>query len=279
MRRLKIVWQVLLVSAVALTGFVLIAGIYLSVDGNREQQQHIANHAADLNASAQDLRYEFLNARRREKDFLLHLEDKYIAQHGEVMADIDKHLTELSAGDSNGTYTQSLSAIREGVANYEKAFDAVVTHWQEIGLTDELGLRGTLRKSVHEVEDRLKSHNLDKLTVSMLMMRRAEKDFLLRLDPKYVEAHAKLAASFATDLDGAGLAPADRDQLKTLAASYAKDFQAVAKTRLDIIALEKALSDAFATVDPIQTDLIDRIGTSYAEANEKAAETSDNALT
>lgn len=277
MRRLKIVWQVLLVSAVALAGFVLIAGIYLSVDGNREEQQHLANRASDLNASAQDLRYEFLNARRREKDFLLRLDEKYVSQHAEVMAEIDKHLTELSAGDSAGSYAQSLSAIRDGVANYEKAFDAVVSHWKEIGLTDELGLRGALRKSVHEVEDRLKSQDLDKLTVAMLMMRRAEKDFLLRLDPKYVEAHAKLSASFASDLDGAPLAPADRDQLKALAASYAKDFQAVAQMRLDIIGLEKALSEAFAAVDPIQSDLIDRIGASYTEANKEAAATSDNA--
>jgi methyl-accepting chemotaxis protein len=270
----KVSWQIQLVSLVALAGFLGILVYYLVADGARAAEQERANRATEIYVIAQDLRYEFLNARRREKDFLLRLDEKYVKQHDEVMQQIDAQLTKLQAADTEGAYADAVNAIRGGVGEYAEAFKAATGDWIKIGLNDELGLRGQLRKSVHEVEEKLKTLSLDKMTIAMLMLRRAEKDFLLRLDPKYVETHAKNAAAFLTDMDATTATVEDRDLIKKLMQAYAADFQSVATTRLGIIDDEKKLSDAFAKVDPLVTDMIDRITKSFTAANDQAVQLS-----
>ena len=47
-------------------------------------------------------------------------------------------------------------------------------------------MQSDLRAAVHAVEEKLAEANLDALTVKMLMMRRHEKDFMLRGDEKYI---------------------------------------------------------------------------------------------
>ena len=266
----KISWQIQIVSMVALIGFLIILTAYLMADGARHAEQSKANAATNTFVIAQDLRYEFLNARRREKDFLLRLDEKYVAQHDEVMASITQHLDELKAADVDGTYLAQIEEIRAGVGVYQSAFKKATWDWTVIGLNDELGLRGQLRKSVHEVETKLKGLGLDKLTITMLMLRRAEKDFLLRLDPKYIESHAKTATGFVGDLAATAIPPSDRDQIKTLIEAYAKDFKSVAETRLGLIEDEKALSEAFAKVAPILTETIDRISAQFNSSSAQA---------
>jgi methyl-accepting chemotaxis protein len=271
-KTLKISWQIQLVSLMAFIGFAAILIVYLSVDGARGREQTHANEATRVYVTAQELRYEFLNARRREKDFLLRLDEKYIADHGKVMAAIGENLARLEAADTTGAFKADVDSIRAGIVEYETAFATLAKEWIEIGLTDELGLRGQLRKSVHDVEEKLKSLSLDKLTITMLMLRRAEKDFLLRLDPSYVERHAKTANAFQTDLGAASVAAGDRDAIAKLMESYAADFQRVAETRLQLVGDEKVLSETFAKVDPIVTAMIERIDAEFESANAAAAE-------
>ncbi|WP_374373334.1 methyl-accepting chemotaxis protein [Dongia sp.] len=271
-KTLRISWQIQLVSLMAFVGFAAILIVYLTVDGARGREQDRANRATDIYVTAQALRYEFLNARRREKDFLLRLDEKYVADHGTVMTAIGENLARLEAADQGGSFTSDIEAIRAGIGEYQNAFVALAADWSEIGLTDELGLRGKLRKSVHDVEEKLKALALDKLTITMLMLRRAEKDFLLRLDPAYVERHAKTAASFQADLTAAGLMPADRDAIAKLMEGYAVDFLRVAELRLKLIGDEKLLSEAFAKVDPIVTAMIERIDADFKAANAAAVE-------
>ena len=63
-------------------------------------------------------------------------------------------------------------------------FAAVVETRKRLGLNENSGLEGAMRKSVHAIEARLKDFDEPRLTVLMLMMRRHEKDFMLRRDPQ-----------------------------------------------------------------------------------------------
>jgi methyl-accepting chemotaxis protein len=269
-KTLRISWQIQLVSLMAGIGFAAILIVYLTVDGARGGEQERANAATGIYVTAQELRYEFLNARRREKDFLLRLDEKYVADHDKVMTAIGEDLARLEAADTAGIFKGDIEQIRAGIGEYQQAFQTLAAHWVEIGLTDELGLRGQLRKSVHEVEQKLKAANLDKLTITMLMLRRAEKDFLLRLDPAYIERHAKTAAAFLADLAATNIFASDRDAISKLMQAYADDFRRVAEVRLRLIGDEKALSEAFAKVDPIVTAMLDKINADFQAANQGA---------
>jgi GAF domain-containing protein len=67
---------------------------------------------------------------------------------------------------------------------YRTDFDAVSGLIMEKGFKD-FGLEGNLRTAIHEVEAKFKAMNRDELSVSMLMLRRHEKDYMLRKDLHY----------------------------------------------------------------------------------------------
>ena len=80
--------------------------------------------------------------------------------------------------------------------------------------------------AVHDIETKLKEGDNPRLTSGMLMMRRHEKDFMLRRDRKYGDDMKKRAAEFTAGLDSANLADAAKAELKQKLADYQRDFAA-----------------------------------------------------
>ncbi|NIP71602.1 MAG: methyl-accepting chemotaxis protein, partial [Gammaproteobacteria bacterium] len=74
---------------------------------------------------------------------------------------------------------------------YGETFLVAVRTAEEMGYNEKEGLQGTLRAAVHGIESKLKEYPDLPLAVSMLTMRRREKDFIMRVKPKYVTAMAE----------------------------------------------------------------------------------------
>ena len=87
--------------------------------------------------------------------------------------------------------------MRTGFDGYVKEFVALAQAETKLGLNETLGLSGSLRTAVHDIEGKLKESNHPRLRAEMLMMRRHEKDFMLRRDPKYLGELKKTASDFA----------------------------------------------------------------------------------
>jgi methyl-accepting chemotaxis protein len=85
----------------------------------------------------------------------------------------------------------------------------------------------------------------------MLMMRRHEKDFMLRRDRKYGEDIRRRAGEFTAALDKADVPDASRAELKQKLADYQRDFTAWMDTALALATDLKAMSEAFAAVEPV----------------------------
>ncbi|MGL5589281.1 MAG: methyl-accepting chemotaxis protein, partial [Aeromonas veronii] len=96
---------------------------------------------------------------------------------------------------------------------------------QKIGLGPEEGLYGKLRAAVHEVENGLKQLDQQGLLITMLQLRRAEKDFMLRSDIQYLERFETLHKSFQDSL--ATLPEAGRGKLEQASKQYRQDFVAL----------------------------------------------------
>ena len=109
----------------------------------------------------------------------------------------------------------------------------VVTALKELGLTQDEGLQGSLRASVRSVEDTLNAQiatgiTLDGLMVEMLMLRRHEKDFMLRKDPKYIASFSEGITSFTAALPTSGLPFLAQREVAALIAAYNTDFNTYA---------------------------------------------------
>lgn len=91
--------------------------------------------------------------------------------------------------DEKGINTTNLTQLHEVTTTYVRLFNEVATQKKKIGLSPEAGLEGHMRQAIHEAESGFKDLKDYKMQTLMLTLRRNEKDFMLRLSPKYVEEH------------------------------------------------------------------------------------------
>ncbi|NMM44485.1 methyl-accepting chemotaxis protein [Rhodospirillaceae bacterium KN72] len=257
--------QITVLSGMALAGLLIVAGAFVVGDSLRKAEGERAFAAASDKELTNAIAYGFLNARRREKDFLIRKEDSYVAKHREVMGKIFADLARLHALPID----DDIQHLVEGLNAYDAQFDKVAESWRTIGLDETQGLMGALRTSVHDVEERLAGYNEDRLTVIMLMMRRHEKDFLMRLDEKYVDRMDKRYAEFQEALPTSSVPAGERAEVDALMQKYLSDFRQAAALRLDLVAQESQLSDLFSATEPA----FDRIAAYFnAQAADALAE-------
>ncbi len=71
--------------------------------------------------------------------------------------------------------------------DYKKIFDSYREEMLKRGLNEESGIEGKFRRSVHELESKLKDIDSKDMLIYMLQARRSEKDYLMRKNDKYVQ--------------------------------------------------------------------------------------------
>jgi methyl-accepting chemotaxis protein len=143
-----------------------------------------------------------------------------------------------------------IESLESTLVQHKADFDAIVAQSTEMGLDETLGLKGELRAAVHNVEERLKAANLDALTVKMLMMRRHEKDFMLRGDDKYIGRIDDRRSEFSDMLPNSGLPDAEQKEISALLDTYQAAFKKYAEKAQFIDAQVAAADETFAKIMP-----------------------------
>ena len=181
---------------------------------------------ADAENHITEIEREVLQLRVTEKDFFSRLDSKYIQEHDAIYTDINVTMAALNEALKNrGLSTQSLSSFESSLDIYKVLFAELVTLQSEIGLTPKTGLYGDLRQSVHNVESILKEQNEAELSVTMLQLRRNEKDFMLRRTQSYLDKFDKNISVFKSQLQSSSLNSQTRSQLVSLADAYQSSFK------------------------------------------------------
>lgn len=176
----------------------------------------------------QRIETSMLTLRRNEKDFLARNDLKYQQQFNANYAKMQQQVTELAQRlQSKGIDNADVFKLAKIFESYQESFNELVSIQQQIGLTPTDGLYGNLRKSVHEAESVLNSLNDDSLLKDMLMLRRNEKDFMLRLDLKYRDTFQQNLQLFENNLAQSYLLSSEQQQVSGLMQAYSKDFLAL----------------------------------------------------
>ncbi|CAA7612373.1 Methyl-accepting chemotaxis protein [Candidatus Terasakiella magnetica] len=224
----------------------------------------VAQQAASLDSA-------LLSARRQEKDFLLRKDAKYADEHARSVADANARLDAIAAAMAEGDPRRAqVEMVRKGVGVYVEAFLKVSGEQTRVGLTEKEGLMGALRASVHEVESILKSNDDLRLAVLMLMMRRHEKDFLARLDPKLVDELGKRVAEFEKAIASSQVPAAERPAVLERMAAYHRDFKAAAAAILGAATTATTMSKSYAEVQPVILSVVTAARTDMAAAKAEA---------
>ena len=250
----RLTHKITAIGMIGVVGVVLIGGIHIVGESVIARYRDAADNAriiAELNSRIQA---ELLESRRAEKDFLLRNDttkaDSQLALAGTVAADVDAlHGKIQSLGKSE--LARQIEAMSTALKRYQGHFVAVVDDKRKLGLNESSGLEGRLRDSVHAIEARVDELHEPGLLVTMLMMRRHEKDFMLRRNTKYGEEMKQRAAEFSAGVDAAQIPDADKTELKQKLAEYQRDFFAWMGTALRLADETKAMSESFASVEPV----------------------------
>ncbi len=262
---LSVTQRIAAISLVAVGGFLLVFGVVLWSHSRQGAEMENQQRATLKLALAKSVSESFLNARRREKDFLLRLDDAYIAKHGDVLVEIGADLDALSEL-ADGAEMQLLDVLRDRVGAYETQFAVVASALGTLGLDEKSGLRGSLRGAVHTAEELIRLHASDDLMVKLLMMRRHEKDFIIRKDPKYIGRLDDRIAEFKELLDGKSIDAATKADITVALDAYRRDFATFAAATLDSLEQVAVMSTTFAEAEPVMEELRARIETDFAGA-------------
>ena len=119
----------------------------------------------------------------------------------------------------------------------------------ELGLDENKGLQGALRNAIREVEARTGKLGALSVQVSILTLRRHEKDFLARDEVRYVTQLQAELPKLAAALDGAGIPDAERAELDARVIVYRDSFLRLAEGRVRLAKALGELSRAYAEVE------------------------------
>ena len=268
---MRIAYQIALIGVFGLLGMGIIIGLNIWEDQRFEATN--ATIARSRDASDLDLKLQalILQARRYEKDFLLRRDEVSQTRHAETMTRIGANIAQmkpLAADDA--ALVEQVETIRADMVRYGEAFGALVGAARTVGLDGYKGLLGDMRKSVAALEDRLATVDVPKAHLAAMTMRRFEKEFLARLDPKYGASIKAQLPVLSAALDSAPVAPDLRADLKAKAGDYLAAFDRVMTAVAEEKAHEKVVAGIYDEIEPRLMRLDETIDARAAAASREA---------
>jgi len=287
--KLKTSINTAVLSIVVLAGLVMITLIGISKYTHTVSAEVQANvlRVSALSSALDRLEIEFLRARRNEKDFLLRLDEKYVDRHASTMESLYATLNETEAllKEVEGLegVAQETEGLTTAVTAYRDEFLALVGSHRRLGLDEKNGLQGQLRQAVRTVEEALKELNQPQLDVKMLMMRRHEKDFIMRHDTKYLDRLNARIEEFRAFPDDLFSGASHRSEIDGLLTIYQTSFSQFVDETMAEQKLRKSLSQRFAEAAPIleeiHTHALERLDEILAEAAIESQQVQQNSMT
>ncbi|TWX68628.1 methyl-accepting chemotaxis protein [Colwellia demingiae] len=207
---------------IANTGILVLAMILMLVLLNYESSalQHdinIAKSIGNIKASVLELRHD-------EKDFSAHKKLKYSDHFNKQMKNVQQQINTLSDDFAAVNLSMpELTSMGNILVQYQTQFTNIVRLQKKIGLDAKSGLYGELRVAVHSVETLIGNDNY-RLRSEMLQLRRNEKDFMLRLDDKYVDKLNKNVSKLLTTVQASDFSSSKKQKVNNLIKAYQNAF-------------------------------------------------------
>ena len=157
---LRLTHKINSIGILGIAGLLMLGALYWVGSASQDVYRKQDDSARSLGDLQNRALVTMLQMRRAEKDFLLRKDEKYVADHRRLSSQMTADLTEMSrrvAASGQDELRQKVEMIQAGSADYNAHFAALVAARIKLGLNENVGLEGSLRKSVHEIESALKA--------------------------------------------------------------------------------------------------------------------------
>ena len=263
-------------ACICIAGLVVATGLIglFSASSARTEAMQIVDHRMVEMALISDLSGELHHALQAKDHFLRTRSEADVTTHdahSKALATATEKLRRQLLAQGKGDLTADI--VKEHAA-YGSAFAALVAEYSARGLTEKLGFEGKLRAAAHAVESMVMGFANKKLEALYLLVRRHEKDFLLRGRPEYIDKAKTAIASFLT----AAMAQTKADALATMQATWQTYESALGDLAASIARIGTLSADAdtaakslAATVDTASAELRTDIAAACRATDEQLA--------
>jgi len=205
------------------------------------------------------------------ENYALTADPKELAAVEQGLGQVERDFAKLTeSGDP--AFASEATRVRSELARFRTFWENIKKARNTLGVTEKKGARGTLRDAVHRAEHILAQQHTPELTISMLMLRRHEKDFMLRGKPKYVREWNDEYARFVQLLGQSRLRGEPRRQVAEAMTAYRDGFH-VYQQAVDELHRTKEAINTFWTQElkPDMDKLDDLLGGILADFEKQVA--------
>jgi len=236
-------------------GFGALAYAYAAAQSLADESQQVSANYMQARQVADHLALAMQKTRQLEKNFMLYKDTEFLDKHADTLAVVRKDMELLESTETSEKASGLVADISVYLNQYESSFERLTQASIAAGLTPEQGLYGELRSAVQGVEFILKEHSNLELTVSMLMLRRYEKDFLSRRDARYLTLFDEEVERFLQLLESADLDAAVLDQIQQGMGSYQDAFFKVPEAFVEMEDWSAELDYALESLEEVMDSL------------------------
>jgi methyl-accepting chemotaxis protein len=244
-KKLYLAFSAILILIVVLGGLSIfqLTDITNTYDVLLSSYQGVSNNAKNVQIS-------LLTARRHEKDFLARRNKKYIKRMDKTLTDMTTLLREM-AEDVDRMKLDSIAAeiqiALKAVSSYGNAFAKVTDQIVAQG-GKNTGIRGNMFKLAQALETGIDEIGSPELMVEYLLLRRNEKDFILREDETYIKNAQSVVENMFTVINRVPAENALKNNIQTLSKAYLDSLNAFALNIAGIKTYYPVMSGSTSTV-------------------------------
>ena len=250
--------QVLSIFITSLIIIIIVATLAFDIENRSENSTQDNLNYSHIAQELQGLNKTSMLMHRHEKDYFAHLSLKHIELFISQAGTAITHVNDLIS-HNDGKIKASLIQIKEGIFTYRARFTKAVTYHKILGLNASSGLEGELRQAVHNIENLLNTLKLDEtnpnelntISVEMLMLRRHEKDFMLRYGPEYLAKFKRGVKRFWRVTKQANISNAAKLQINTQLIVYNLKFKAWSLAKVALTNEKNNINKSFAHFSPL----------------------------
>lgn len=183
--------------------------------------------AVDLEKKSQLIATQMLEVRRSEKDFVARKDLKYVERVGQYLDKALASTNEMKKTTTVNEVVERLNVIQANIGNYRAAFTKASQAIEAKGLNENLGLQGAFRNAAHALEEGVQKNSVKNGQILYLTLRKHEKDYMLRLNQKYVDRLNATAEQLKGNILSSSIGAATKASFIDLLKTYQKDFLAL----------------------------------------------------
>ncbi|MBV1885450.1 MAG: HAMP domain-containing protein [Parvibaculaceae bacterium] len=259
MRTRSINFRIGVLLAVSLLGLSAIATTHFVGDAAQHRATKLQMEAGHLITQVSEIKAALMQMDEQQKEFQLSYDPKAPQVARKDAEFVHKTLQELNYDIADESMRVSAKRMQAQIPIYIETMNSMVAERNILGKSPEDGLLGELRTAIHGVEKLLLDPNfgsgstleVDKVMIKMLMMRRHEKDFMLRGSEKYIHRLDKRVEETQALLKASNLP--QQQQIKAIAAlkEYQIKFLKFTQSGAKLATLEASMKTIFHQIEPL----------------------------